>query len=179
MGSTSCARRQLVRPWLRLSGNNIRFGSTPSRNVGHAAVEAIIAARDDRPSTHSDFCERVDGARSTSERRVPDQVWRARLHRGDRKAMLACCRRRSRQARSRRRTRCAAGLVLRPRDGAGRGTGLRSQHPQILGPEFDQRELLAWRRERWGRSSPTIRSRRSARRCAGAPTAPWPSSRRA
>ncbi|HKH17657.1 MAG TPA: DNA polymerase III subunit alpha [Solirubrobacteraceae bacterium] len=41
---------------------NIRFGLDAVKGVGYAAVEAIKAARDDRPfSSLWDFCERVDG----------------------------------------------------------------------------------------------------------------------
>jgi DNA polymerase-3 subunit alpha len=41
---------------------NIRFGLDAVKGVGYVAVEAIKAARDDRPFTSLwDFCERVDG----------------------------------------------------------------------------------------------------------------------
>ena len=54
-----------------VSGNSIRFGLDAVKNVGHAAVEAIIAAREaGGPSTSLwDFCERVD-ARAVNKRAI-------------------------------------------------------------------------------------------------------------
>src|SRR5204863_3676414 len=52
-----------------VSGNSIRFGLDAVKNVGHAAVEAIISAREtDGPfASIWDFCERVD-ARAVNKR---------------------------------------------------------------------------------------------------------------
>src|SRR5690349_12519913 len=54
-----------------VSGKSIRFGLDAVKNVGHAAVEAIIGARDRcGPFTSIwDFCERVD-ARALNKRAV-------------------------------------------------------------------------------------------------------------
>ena len=52
-----------------VSGSSIRFGLDAVKNVGHAAVHAIIAARSDDGPFRSiwDFCERVD-ARAVNKR---------------------------------------------------------------------------------------------------------------
>ena len=54
-----------------VSGKSIRFGLDAVKNVGHAAVEAIIAARERGGPFDSiwDFCERVD-ARAVNKRAV-------------------------------------------------------------------------------------------------------------
>ena len=83
-----------------VSGNSIRFGLDAVKNVGHAAVETIIAAREADGPFESiwDFCERVDCARRQQARdRVPGQVRRARL---DRRRRARGCSRCSPQAQS-------------------------------------------------------------------------------
>ena len=81
----AAARRQLLRPRLRgLAASRSGSGSTRSRTSGHAAVEAIIAAREPGGPFESiwDFCERVDcPGRQQARDRVPDQVRCARLDR--------------------------------------------------------------------------------------------------
>jgi DNA polymerase-3 subunit alpha len=53
-----------------VSENAIRFGLDAVKNVGHAAVEAILRAREDKPiDSLWDFCERVD-ARSVNKRAI-------------------------------------------------------------------------------------------------------------
>jgi DNA polymerase-3 subunit alpha len=54
-----------------VSGNSIRFGLDAVKNVGHAAVRAIISAReaDGRFESIWDFCERVD-ARAVNKRAI-------------------------------------------------------------------------------------------------------------
>jgi len=54
-----------------VSGNSIRFGLDAVKNVGHAAVESIIAARESGGAFESiwDFCERVD-ARAVNKRAI-------------------------------------------------------------------------------------------------------------
>ena len=50
--------------------NAIRFGLDAVKNVGHAAVEAILRTRDDGPITSIyDFCERVD-SRAVNKRAI-------------------------------------------------------------------------------------------------------------
>ena len=66
-----------------VSEKAIRFGLDAVKNVGHAAVEAILRAREDAPiASIWDFCERVDSPRGQQTGdRMPDQVRRARFHR--------------------------------------------------------------------------------------------------
>ena len=53
-----------------VSENAIRFGLDAVKNVGHAAVEAILRARGDAPITSIyDFCERVD-SRAVNKRAI-------------------------------------------------------------------------------------------------------------
>ena len=54
-----------------VSGNSIRFGLDAVKNVGHAAVETIIAARESGGEFESiwDFCERVD-SRAVNKRAI-------------------------------------------------------------------------------------------------------------
>ena len=53
-----------------VSENAIRFGLDAVKNVGHAAVEAILRAREDAPiSSIYDFCERVD-SRAVNKRAI-------------------------------------------------------------------------------------------------------------
>ena len=82
---------------------------------------------------------------------VPDQVRRPRL---DRRRRARRCSRRSRRRsppdRSRRRTpQRGQASIFALDDGAATG-GIRSQHPPILGEEFEQRELLAMEKETMG-----------------------------
>ncbi|HWO47539.1 MAG TPA: DNA polymerase III subunit alpha, partial [Solirubrobacterales bacterium] len=53
-----------------VSGNSIRFGLDAVKNVGHAAVEAILRAREDGPiASIWDFCEKVD-SRAVNKRAI-------------------------------------------------------------------------------------------------------------
>src|SRR6185503_16962125 len=53
-----------------VTGNKIRFGLDAVKNVGHAAVEAILEAREERPfDSLWDFCERVD-CRAVNKRAI-------------------------------------------------------------------------------------------------------------
>jgi DNA polymerase-3 subunit alpha len=53
-----------------VSENAIRFGLDAVKNVGHAAVEAILRAREDAPiASIWDFCERVD-SRAVNKRAI-------------------------------------------------------------------------------------------------------------
>ena len=134
-----------------VSGNNIRFGLDAVKNVGHSAVEAILSAREDRRfDSLWDFCERVD-ARAVNKRAIECLIKCGGLDStsATRKAMLATLP----QAQS-------AGQ--KSQDDAQRGqssifaldedtaAGMRSQHPPILGEEFEQRELLALEKETMG-----------------------------
>ena len=53
-----------------VSENAIRFGLDAVKNVGHAAVEAILRAREEKPiESIWDFCERVD-SRAVNKRAI-------------------------------------------------------------------------------------------------------------
>ena len=53
-----------------VSEKAIRFGLDAVKNVGHAAVEAILRAREDKPiASIWDFCERVD-SRAVNKRAI-------------------------------------------------------------------------------------------------------------
>ena len=65
-----------------VSGKSIRFGLDAVKNVGHQAVEAIIAARESRRPVLVDLGLLRSGrcaGRQQAGGRVPDQVWGARL----------------------------------------------------------------------------------------------------
>ncbi|HET6830698.1 MAG TPA: DNA polymerase III subunit alpha, partial [Solirubrobacterales bacterium] len=132
-----------------VSGNKIRFGLDAVKNVGHAAVEAILNAREERPfESLWDFCERVD-CRAVNKRAIECLIKCGGFDStgATRKAMLAVLP----QAQS-------AGQ--KAQEDAQRGqasifgldddAGARPQHPPILGDEFEQRELLAIEKETMG-----------------------------
>jgi DNA polymerase-3 subunit alpha len=132
-----------------VSGNKIRFGLDAVKNVGHAAVEAIIAAREDGPfESLWDFCERVD-CRAVNKRAIECLIKCGGLDSTDasRKAMLAALP----QAQS-------AGQKAQEDAQRGQasifalddGGASRPQHPPIVGDEFEQRELLAIEKETLG-----------------------------
>jgi len=137
-----------------VSGNNIRFGLDAVKNVGHSAVEAIIAARDDRPfDSLWDFCERVDG-RSVNKRATECLIKCGALDSTEatRKAMLAVLpQAQSAGQKSQEDAQRGQASFFALDDGSGEeGGGFRSQHQPILGPEFDQRQLLAMEKETMG-----------------------------
>ena len=168
-----------------VSGNNIRFGLDAVKNVGHAAVEAIIEAREERPfESLWDFCERVD-CRAVNKRAIECLIKcgaldsTGRRPQGDARGAAAGAVGRPEVAGGRA---ARPGLDLRARrrlDGRRRRAGL-----PLPAPADPRRGVRAARAADDGegdaraRSSPTIRSRRSATRCACGPTARSPSSRR-
>ena len=82
-------------------GNNIRFGLDAVKNVGHAAVEAIIEAREERPVRVALGLLRAGRLprRQQARDRVPDQVRRASTRPAPpARRCSRCCRRRSRPA---------------------------------------------------------------------------------
>ena len=140
-----------------VSEKAIRFGLDAVKNVGHAAVEAILRAREDGPITSIwDFCERVD-ARAVNKRAIECLVKCGALDStgatpqgdagGAARGAVGRARRRRRtpsSARARSSTsatrRAAAGTARRP-----------AQHrPPISAAEFDRAELLAMEKETLG-----------------------------
>ncbi len=135
-----------------VSGNNIRFGLDAVKNVGHSAVEAILKAREERPfDSLWDFCERVD-ARAVNKRATECLIKCGGLDSTEatRKAMLATLpKAQSAGGKSQEDAARGQASIFALDDGAATG-GIRSQHPPILGEEFEQRELLAMEKETMG-----------------------------
>ncbi len=140
-----------------VKGKCIRFGLDAVKNVGHAAVEAIIKARERGGEFSSlwDFCERVD-ARTVNKRATECLVKCGALDStgATRKAMLEAL------------PRAQAG-GQRAQDDAERGqasifdtageeadpdaaTGARPAHPPLRGEEFQKQELLRLEKETLG-----------------------------
>ncbi len=141
-----------------VSGKSIRFGLDAVKNVGHAAVEAIIAARDRGGPFSSiwDFCERVD-ARAVNKRAVECLVKCGALDStGDgRKGMLEVLSAAQASAsKSQEDARNGQGSIFdlggeQPVD-APQGEALGVHRPSIPADEFDQRELLRLEKETLG-----------------------------
>jgi DNA polymerase-3 subunit alpha len=135
-----------------VSGKRIRFGLDAVKNVGHSAVEAIIAARGEGGEFHSlwDFCERVD-ARAVNKRAIECLIKSGALDStgGMRRAMLDALPR-------------AQANGQKAQDDAERGqssifeiggdapSGPSAGRPPLTGDEFDPRELLRLERETLG-----------------------------
>ena len=165
-----------------VSEKAIRFGLDAVKNVGHAAVEAILRAREDgadRLDLGLLRAGRLARGQQTGDR-VPDQVRRARLDRGDPQgdaggaaggAVGGAEGPGGRPARP--------GLDLRLRRGRGRRRGRGVRRPA---PAADLRRRVRPRRaagdgegDARAPTSPRIRSPKCATRCAPGSTARWPS----
>ncbi len=134
--------------------NKIRFGLDAVKNVGHAAVEAILAARRDGGQFNSlwDFCERVD-ARAVNKRAIECLVKCGALDStgASRKAMLDALP-------------AAQGAGQKHQEDAQRGQssifeidgeempgmGAGRAHPPLNGDEFEPNELLRLEKETLG-----------------------------
>ncbi|MFN8113701.1 MAG: DNA polymerase III subunit alpha [Solirubrobacterales bacterium] len=134
-----------------VSGNKIRFGLDAVKNVGYSAVEAILKAREERPfDSLWDFCERVD-CRAVNKRAVECLIKCGGLDStgASRKAMLAVLpQAQSAGQKSQEDAQRGQASIFALDESA--GSALRSQHPPILGEEFEQRELLAMEKETMG-----------------------------
>jgi DNA polymerase-3 subunit alpha len=141
-----------------VSGNSIRFGLDAVKNVGHAAVEAILSAREAGGLFESiwDFCERVD-ARAVNRRAIECLVKCGALDstKASRRGMLemlagAQASGQKAQEDSRR----GQGSIFDLGGDAGAGApagGLAPpRHPVVPAEEFDQRELLRLEKETLG-----------------------------
>jgi DNA polymerase-3 subunit alpha len=137
-----------------VSGNKIRFGLDAVKNVGHSAVEAILAVREDRPfESLWDFCERVD-ARAVNKRAIECLIKCGALDSSGatRRAMLdrlADAQAAGQKAQEDAMRGQASIFALEEADPAGGGHG-GGQHPPLVGEEFDQRELLRMEKETLG-----------------------------
>jgi DNA polymerase-3 subunit alpha len=141
-----------------VSGNSIRFGLDAVKNVGHAAVEAIISARERGGPFASiwEFCERVD-ARAVNKRAVECLVKCGALDStGDsRKGMLEVLSAAQASAsKSQEDARNGQGSIFDL--GGGQAPGARgdeppgAHRPPVSADEFDQRELLRLEKETLG-----------------------------
>ena len=144
-----------------VSGNKIRFGLDAVKNVGHQAVEAILAARRDGGEFTSiwDFCGRVD-ARAVNKRAIECLVKCGALDStGDaRKGMLEALPQASASGqRSQEDAQLGQGSIFElGGDGDGSGAGgpalalVHPQHPPLSRDEYEQSELLRMEKETLG-----------------------------
>jgi len=133
---------------------NIRFGLDAVKNVGHAAVEAMITERQERPyDSLWDFCERVD-CRAVNKRAIEGLIKCGALDStgATRKAMLGVLpQAQAAGQKSQEDAIRGQGSIFAMDDGGGGSAGgFRTQHAPILGEEFEQRELLAMEKETLG-----------------------------
>jgi DNA polymerase III subunit alpha len=141
-----------------VSGNSIRFGLDAVKNVGHAAVETIIAAREAGGEFESiwDFCDRVD-ARAVNKRAIECLVKCGALDStgAPRRGMLeVLAQAQSSGQKHQEDSRRGQGSIfdLGGESGAGASApGLTPpRHPPVPAEEFDQRELLRLEKETLG-----------------------------
>jgi len=141
-----------------VSGKSIRFGLDAVKNVGHQAVEAIIAARETGGPFASiwDFCERVD-ARAVNKRAIECLVKCGALDSTDdpRKGMLeVLAAAQASASKSQEDARRGQGSIFEldaePGTSTSGGNGLGTERPPVPAEEFDQRELLRLEKETLG-----------------------------
>ncbi|MBS1863349.1 MAG: DNA polymerase III subunit alpha [Actinobacteria bacterium] len=138
-----------------VSENAIRFGLDAVKNVGHAAVEAILRAREDAPiSSIYDFCERVD-SRAVNKRAIECLIKCGALDstEASRRGMLETLP--AAQAsgqKAQEDAQLGQGSIFDFGDGdAGGGGPAQAQaRPPIPAAEFDRAELLAMEKETLG-----------------------------
>jgi DNA polymerase-3 subunit alpha len=141
-----------------VSGKSIRFGLDAVKNVGHAAVQAILAAREAGPfDSVWDFCERVD-ARAVNKRAVECLIKCGALdstedtRRGMLEVLPAALASASKAQEDARRGQSSI-FDLGGDEAAQAFTangGLTSQRPPVPSEEFDQRELLRLEKDTLG-----------------------------
>ncbi|MQA75608.1 MAG: DNA polymerase III subunit alpha [Solirubrobacterales bacterium] len=141
-----------------VSGNSIRFGLDAVKNVGHAAVGAILAAREAEGGFESvwEFCERVD-ARAVNKRAIECLIKCGALDStgATRRGMLeVLAHAQSAGQKAQEDSRRGQGSIF---DLGGEGAGSSPatdlsapRHPPVLGEEFDQRQLLRLEKETLG-----------------------------
>jgi DNA polymerase III subunit alpha len=138
-----------------VSENAIRFGLDAVKNVGHAAVEAILRAGEEKPiESIWDFCERVD-SRAVNKRALECLIKCGALDStGDsRKGMLETLpAAQSAGQKAQEDAQLGQGSIFDFGDEAG-GEGTQSQahhRPPVPAAEFDQAEMLAMEKETLG-----------------------------
>jgi DNA polymerase III subunit alpha len=138
-----------------VSDNAIRFGLDAVKNVGHAAVEAILRAREEKPiESIWDFCERVD-SRAVNKRAIECLIKCAALDStGDsRKGMLETLpAAQSAGQKAQEDAQLGQGSIFDFDDEAGGGEAQSQAHhrPPIPAAEFDRAEMLSMEKETLG-----------------------------
>ncbi len=138
-----------------VSESAIRFGLDAVKNVGHAAVEAILRAREEKPiESIWDFCERVD-SRAVNKRAIECLIKCGALDStGDsRRGMLETLpSAQSAGQKAQEDAQMGQGSIFDFGEGAGGESGSsQAQHrPPIPGAEFDRAEMLAMEKETLG-----------------------------
>jgi DNA polymerase-3 subunit alpha len=137
-----------------VSEKAIRFGLDAVKNVGHAAVEAILRAREDSPiASIWDFCERVD-SRTVNKRAIECLIKCGALDSTEatRKGMLeALPAAQSAGQKAQEDAQLGQGSIFDFGDGGGQGGAAQAHHrPPISAAEFERAELLALEKETLG-----------------------------
>jgi DNA polymerase-3 subunit alpha len=138
-----------------VSENAIRFGLDAVKNVGHAAVEAILRAREETPiASIWDFCERVD-SRAVNKRAIECLIKCGALDStgASRRGMLETLpAAQSAGQKAQEDAQMGQGSIFDFGEEAGGGSGqATSQHrPPIPAAEFERAELLALEKETLG-----------------------------
>ncbi|HEX4463632.1 MAG TPA: DNA polymerase III subunit alpha [Solirubrobacterales bacterium] len=138
-----------------VSENAIRFGLDAVKNVGHAAVEAILRAREDAPiASIWDFCERVD-SRAVNKRAIECLIKCGALDStgATRKGMLeALPAAQSAGQKAQEDAQMGQGSIFDFGEEAGAGAHATQAHhrPPISAAEFERAELLAMEKETLG-----------------------------
>ncbi|HVV91285.1 MAG TPA: OB-fold nucleic acid binding domain-containing protein, partial [Solirubrobacterales bacterium] len=138
-----------------VSENAIRFGLDAVKNVGHAAVEAILRAREDGPITSIyDFCERVD-SRAVNKRAIECLIKCGALDDtgATRKGMLeALPAAQASGQKAQEDAQLGQGSIFDFGDDSmgGGGASPAQARPPISAAEFDRAELLAMEKETLG-----------------------------
>jgi DNA polymerase-3 subunit alpha len=139
-----------------VSENAIRFGLDAVKNVGHAAVEAILRAREEKPiESIWDFCERVD-SRAVNKRAIECLIKCGALDStGDsRKGMLETLpAAQSAGQKAQEDAQLGQGSIFDfgAEEGESGAAGSQAQHrPPVPAAEFDRAEMLAMEKETLG-----------------------------
>jgi DNA polymerase-3 subunit alpha len=141
-----------------VSGNSIRFGLDAVKNVGHAAVQAIMNTREalGRFDSIWDFCERVD-SRAVNKRAIECLVKCGALDStgASRRGMLqVLAQAQAAGQKAQEDSRRGQGSIFDLSDpgpsGSGESGGVGSQRLPVPAEEFDQRELLRLEKETLG-----------------------------
>jgi DNA polymerase III subunit alpha len=138
-----------------VSENAIRFGLDAVKNVGHAAVEAILRAREEAPvASIWDFCERVD-SRAVNKRAIECLIKCGALDStgATRKGMLeALPAAQSAGQKAQEDAQMGQGSIFDFGEEAGAGAHATQAHhrPPVSAAEFERAELLAMEKETLG-----------------------------